>query len=158
MNLAFIAGIIILGLVIIMVEVFLVPGTTIIGVIGGIIVVVGVYLSYSEHGVKVGNVTLAISGAATGILLYLGFKAYTSRKFSLNDTLEGKVNVLDESLAVVGDKGVTASYLRPNGKAIINDRKIEVYSRGEYIESGVEVEVVKIQGNKIFVKSKEENK
>lgn len=152
MDLAFIAGIIVLGLVIIMVEIFLVPGTTIIGVVGGIIVVAGVYLSYSEHGSRVGNITLAISGAATGLLLYIGFKAYSSRRFSLNETLEGRVNVFDEQLAAVGDKGTTFTYLRPNGKANINNQKVEVYSLGEFIESGVDVEVIKISGNKIFVK------
>jgi len=152
MNLAFIAGVIILGLLIIMVEVFLVPGTTVIGVIGVIIVVVGVYLSYTEHGTATGNITLAVSSTVAGVLLYVGFKAYTSKKFSLNTTLDGKVNVLDESAAAVGDKGFTSSDLKPNGKATINNQKIEVFSLGEFIESGVKVEVIKISGNKIFVK------
>ncbi len=152
MDIWLIAGIIIFGLIVIMVEIFLVPGTTLIGVIGGIIVVIGIYFSFAEHGTKVGSITLALSTIATGLLMYAGFKAYTSKKFSLNDTVSGRVNEPEENFPKVGDEGVTVSFLRPNGKAIINGNKTEVYSLSEYIESSKKIKVVKISENKIFVK------
>ncbi len=152
MDIWMIAGIIIFGLLIIMVEIFLVSGTTLIGVAGGVIVVAGVYLAFENHGAQVGSITLAFSAVATGFLMYLGFKAYTSRKFSLNEVLDTPVESPDMGAAVVGDEGVTVSYLRPNGKAVINGKKIEVYSQGEYIESNLPIKVVKIAENKIFVK------
>lgn len=154
MSLTLAGAVILLGLLLIMAEVFLIPGTTVVGIVGGIIVVTGVYLTYSHHGVKTGNIALVISLTATGILTYLGFKAYSSRKFSLNDVLEGRVNLSENESIRVDDEGVTVSNLKPNGKAMIKDNKVEVYSLGGYIDRNIPIKVVKIRENKIFVEPK----
>jgi membrane-bound serine protease (ClpP class) len=58
----------------------------------------------------------------------------------------------EQTSAKVGEEGVTVSQLRPNGKALINDEKMEVYSLGEYVDINVKVKVIKIADSKIFVK------
>lgn len=155
MDIWLIAGVILLGLLIVIVEIFFLPGTTLFGIVGGIILLGGIYLGFAEHGMKTGSIILAITTFVTCILLYAGFKTYSSGKLALKNVSEGKANVLDENLARVGDEGVTVSFLRPNGKAMINGNKIEVYSLGEYIVSNKKVKVVKISENKIFVKLNE---
>ncbi len=152
MDIWLIAGVILLGLLIVTIEIFFLPGTTIFGIVGGIIVVAGVYLGFSEYGMKTGSLILGFTLIATCVLLYAGFKTYSSGKIALKEVSEGKATVLEDSLAKVGDEGITVSYLRPNGKAMINESKLEVYSLGEYIESNKKVKVVKIAENKIFVK------
>ena len=156
MDIWLIAGIVVFGLLVIMVEIFLIPGTTVIGIIGGVITVIGVVMAYIDHGVKAGSLMFAGAAVATAVLLYFGFKAYSSRKFSLNEVIDSRVDVLD--IAAVGDEGVTINYLRPNGKAVINNNKVEVYSQGEYIEGGKKIKVVKIAENKIYVRRVEEGK
>jgi membrane-bound ClpP family serine protease len=101
---------------------------------------------------KTGSIILASTLVATCILLYAGFKTYSSGKIALKDVSEGKATTLEDAFAHVGDEGITTSYLRPNGKAMINGNKLEVYSLGEYIEGNKKVKVVKIAENKIFVK------
>ncbi|MDZ4846146.1 MAG: hypothetical protein SH857_11420 [Chitinophagales bacterium] len=155
MDITLIGGIILLGLLIIMVEIFFLPGTTLFGVVGGIILVGSIYLAFSEHGAKTGSIILGITTVACCILLYAGFKTYSSGKMALKDVM-GKTEP-DSLLVNVGDEGFTTSYLRPNGKASIKDNKVEVYSLGEYIESNKAIIVVKIAENKIFVKTKNEN-
>jgi len=155
MTIGLIAGIIIFGLLIIMADIFLIPGTAIVGIIGGVIVIIGISLAYAHHGARVGNITLAVSTAASGVLMYVGYRMYVSRRFSLNEVVDSKVEVPEENLAKVGDEGVTVSFLRPNGKALLNNNKVEVYSQGEYIESGKKIKVVKIAEKKIFVKLNE---
>ena len=52
----------------------------------------------------------------------------------------------------LGDKGVTLTNLRPEGKAIFgDDERITVYSIGEFIDKDAHVTIVKIEHNKIFV-------
>jgi len=157
MDITIIAGIILLGVLIVMVEIFFLPGTTLFGIVGGIILVGGIYLGFSEHGAKTGSIILGITTLVSIILLYAGFKTYSSGKMALKDVIDSKASSLEHGLAEVGDDGLTVSYLRPNGKALIKGNKVEVYSQGEYIEANQPVKVVKIAENKIFVKLKTES-
>ncbi len=151
MDIWLIAGVILLGLLIVVVEIFFLPGTTVIGILGGIIVVAGLYLAFAEHGTKTGSIMLLCTLVMTCILVYGGFKTYSSGKIALKDVIGSKTNLLEESIAQ-GDEGVTVTHLKMNGKAMIKGKKVEVFSQGEYIESGKKIKVVKIAENKIFVK------
>ena len=53
----------------------------------------------------------------------------------------------------VADRGVAASTLRPAGKAAFNDHFVDVVSEGAYIEDGTAVEVVRVAGNRVVVRS-----
>ena len=53
----------------------------------------------------------------------------------------------------VGATGVTASALRPSGKAMFGDKYLDVVSDGAYIDHGTPVEVLRIAGNRIIVRS-----
>ena len=60
----------------------------------------------------------------------------------------------DPAKIKVGDSGKTFSDLKPNGKAVINEERTEVYSTGEYVDREVDVEVIRIEEGKIYVKPK----
>jgi membrane-bound ClpP family serine protease len=152
MELAIVISIIVLGLLIIMAEIFLIPGTSIVGILGLIVILVGIAFGYSELGRTKGHYVLTGSFVATGILLYYGFKAYTSQKFSLKETIDGKVNILEEGKLIVGDKGISVTLLRPSGKIKIKDEMYEAFSIDDIIEPDTEIKIVKIEQNKIFVK------
>jgi membrane-bound serine protease (ClpP class) len=51
-----------------------------------------------------------------------------------------------------GDLGVAHTSLRPSGKIIINERKLDAITRGDFIEQGVSIIVDCIENNKIIVK------
>jgi membrane-bound ClpP family serine protease len=152
MELAIVISIIVLGLLIIMAEIFLIPGTTIVGILGIIVVLVGVAFGYSELGREKGHYVLLGAFISTGALLYLGFKAYTSQKFSLKESIDGRVNVIEAGKLNVGEEGISVTSLRPTGKARFNHELWEVYSIDEIIEPEEKIRIVKIEQNKIFVK------
>ena len=56
-----------------------------------------------------------------------------------------------EQLHLVGRIGITTSPLRPTGIAIIDGRRFDVISRGEFVDRESPVKVVRIQGNEIEV-------
>lgn len=147
-------GLIFIGLLLVFVEVIFIPGTTVVGIIGGVLMIIGIYFVYKEYGNEIGNYTLGFSVLANVILLIVGFKFITSNKATLNASIDSKVNILDLEKIKIGDNGTTFTVLRPNGKAIINGERVEVYSVGEYIDKDTSVEVSKIADNKIFVKPK----
>ena len=53
----------------------------------------------------------------------------------------------------VGATGVTASALRPSGKAMFGDKYLDVVSDGAYIDHGTAVEVIRVAGNRIIVRT-----
>ncbi len=144
--------ILLLGLALIFVEVFVIPGTSLAGLLGGVALVVGVVLVYNSYGEYWGRIALAGSAVAALLAVYLGFRTIQSNKLAMKGEITGRVNELQVDAHKVGDKGTAVTELRPNGKAIFNDNKIEVYSTGEYIQRNSAVEIIKITNDKIFVK------
>ena len=144
--------IIFVGLALVFLEIFLIPGTTMFGIVGGIALVIGVLLIYSSYGTKWGNITAASTGIACLIAVVAGFKVIQSNKLAMKAEIKGKVNELEKNLYTVGDKGITVTELRPNGKGMFADNKVDIYSNGEYIQRDTDVEIIKITNDKIFVK------
>ncbi len=58
----------------------------------------------------------------------------------------------DDTSSLIGQQGVTLNALRPAGSAIVQDRRLDVVTQGEFIEAGAAIEVVETHGNRIVVK------
>lgn len=154
MDIYLILGLILFGILLVVAEIFIVPGTTIVGVIGGVIMVAGVVLGYTQQdNMLIGHAILAGTSVVTVVLAYLAYRALQTSSYSLSDTVSSKVNLLDDNTIHIGDTGVTVNVLRPSGKALINDIKFEVFSVDGYIDSDTSVTVTKIEGNKIWVRA-----
>ena len=152
MTLWFVLAIIFIGLLLIFLEIFFIPGTTLFGVIGGVALLIGVIMVYSYYGSKWGNISVGASLIAVLIAVIAGFKVIQSNKLAMRAEITGRVNELEKGPYQVGDKGIAATEFRPNGKGIFNGNRIEVYSNGEYIQRDSEIEIIKITNDKIFVK------
>ena len=56
----------------------------------------------------------------------------------------------------LGMIGMTSSSLRPTGKAMFGDKYVDVVSDGAYIDHGTKIEVIRLVGNRIIVRSADE--
>jgi membrane-bound ClpP family serine protease len=139
------------GLALIVVEIIFVPGTTLVGVLGFVFLLVGVVLSFSYFGSDTGWVTVGCTGVASGLLLYYSFSSNVWGKFSLKTSMNSRVNEGDLDELQVGTEGKTVSTLRPVGKAELNDKTFEVKTLGEYLEAGRRIRISKIVSNQIIV-------
>jgi membrane-bound ClpP family serine protease len=146
-------ALILIGLVLIVIEVIFIPGTTLVGLVGFLFVVVGVGLSFKYFGADTGWATLGGSAVTAGTILYFAFKTNVWTRFALKSSNPGRVNegLLDP--LTVGMTGTSTSVLRPVGNAEINGRLYEVRTLGDYVESGKQVRIMRINDNKIFVES-----
>jgi membrane-bound ClpP family serine protease len=151
MALGFIIALILIGVVLIFIEMLLVPGTHLFAILGGIAIVAGVILIYNAYGSYWGNISAFVALLAFIVAIVAGFKVIESNKMAMKAEINSKVNMLEKYLYSIGDRGVATSELRPHGKAIFGDNKIDVYSTGEYIKRDTDVEIVKISNDKIFV-------
>jgi membrane-bound ClpP family serine protease len=145
-----ITAFVLVGIFLLIVEIIFVPGTTVVGILGFLSMGYGIFQSYSTYGNTVGTFTLIGSLLATLLLFYLSFKNRSWERFSLKTSIKSRVNEDERSLEV-GMKGMTLSSLKPVGKALFEEDEMEVRSNGGFVEENVEIEVLRIEGKKIFV-------
>ena len=143
-----------IGLMLIFLEIFFIPGTTLAGALGGLSLFAGLISAYIVWGSETGHYLLAACSVLVIAALAIGFRMASSGNFGLtarlNQSHAGSVAALNLK---AGDRGLVSSVLRPEGNAQFGDQRISVTSAGGFIEAGTEVEVVRIADNVIFVKS-----
>lgn len=144
-------SLILFGLFLIIAEIIFVPGTTLVGILGFIFLLLGVGLSFNYFGSETGWTTVGVSAVASGLILFYSFKANIWGRFSLKSSIQSKVNEGDLDSLAVGTEGIAVSALRPVGKATLGEKMYEVKTLGEYLDSGSRVRVIKIIMNQIIV-------
>ncbi len=145
---------ILIGLLFIILEILVIPGVAIFGILGVIIILIGVWQSYITYGTTAGHIVLASSILLSIVTLVFSLRSKTWKRMMLNSKIEGKTNVIDENKIKAGDTGKTTSRLSPAGKAMINGDYYEVHTQSEFVDPGTEIEIIKIDFNKIYVKQK----
>lgn len=146
-----VAALIFVGILLVIVEVIFIPGTTIVGIVGAIFMIAGVSSSFTYFGQRGGWITLGATGLCSAILVYYAFKTNVWGRFSLKTTSEGKVNEGGLAGLEVGQEGITVSSLRPSGKAEIKEKTYEVKTLGSFVDAGSKIKIIKINTNQIIV-------
>jgi len=140
-----------LGLVLLIAELIFIPGTTVVGLLGVIFMIAGVYVSYNHFGAQIGQYTLIATLALTLVTLFVSFRSNAWTRFALKETIDSKVNQGLTNNLNVGDEGITSSTLRPIGKAEFHNNIVEVKTLGYYVEQGCRVKITSIQVHQIIV-------
>lgn len=145
---------IVLGVLFLLLEILVIPGTTFAGIVGFVLVFVGLWQAYASKGIVEGHITLGATLVVTVVTLYYSFKAGTWKRMALKTTVDGKMDQLDGLSIKEGDTGTTVSRLAPSGKAMINNDIVEVHTYGEFIDQENEIIVISVKDNKIIVTTK----
>ena len=142
-----------LGVFFIMIEIFLIPGTTIFGVAGAGAILAALYFAYTNEPAWLGNVALLSTVGLSILMFFIGKKMAQSQALSLVEKeIKGRVNEQKHFEDVkIGYQGTALSALRPNGTIKINGNRFEAQAQSGYIQSGTEVKVVEIQHQKLIV-------
>jgi len=157
----------IMGVILIVIEIFVIPGFGLAGISGislvifslGVSLIGNVGLQFPE----IGQISQAIWTMA--ITLILGVAMIASMVRYLPENIMFNTLVLSESTdrsrgytgadthdELLGSEGVTVTALRPSGTALLNDRRIDVVSDGDFIEKGARVKVVETANLKVVVR------
>ncbi len=143
---------ILIGLLLLVLEILVIPGAGVPGIVGFGLMVTGVWLSYSRIGTYEGNMVLRSTIAVNVIGVIIAVRSKTWNRAMLNTENTGRVNLIDSEKIKVGEQGITISRCTPMGKVLINGEYVEVSALSEFIDPNTKVEIIKIQGNKVYIK------
>ncbi len=148
----FIIVLILVGLVLIFAEILLIPGIGIAGILGLLSMGGSCFYAFNQMGTDAGVIVTVVNAVLIVALTIWVLRAKTWKRFTLNTNIDSKAIDLFEEKLSVGDRGRTLSRLSPMGSAKILDEVYEVKALEGMIDAGVEVEVVLIEDNKVYVK------
>ena len=159
----------IVGLILVMVEVFAIPGFGVAGISGILLIVLS--LSFSmvdnvgftfsmEQGEKLFTAFMIVIIATTaGVFLsfFLARKMLTSQKlkFALNTVLdknEGFISSENTTNSMVGRTGIAYTVLRPGGKVEIDNEIFDAVAETSFLEKGTPVIVTRYVNAQLFVR------
>jgi len=139
-----------LGIIFLLLELLVIPGTTFIGIIGFIALVLGVYQTFTIYGTAWGIFALIGTSILSIIMLALSLRSKTWKKAMLSTSIDSKVNQGSDKLKI-GDQGKSISRFTPMGKARFGDEFVEVSTFGDFLDPETSIRIVEIKNNKIFV-------
>ena len=153
MDIALIILFVVLGVALLLLEIFFLPGITIGGIAGAGFLIAAICVAFAKFGTTVGWLTLIVSVALLAIFVGLFIKGKFWKRISLNTEIDSKIE--PQYLAVqVGEKGVAISRLAPIGNANFSGNVLEVKSLSGFIDVGSEIEAAQVTENEILVKLK----
>jgi membrane-bound serine protease (ClpP class) len=174
-----------IGIILLALEIFVIPGFGVAGVLGILFILVSIFgilvpnrpdeLPWPKPDFNNSQWDILSSGAWAFTLGFIGFvvlayiisKYLPKGKMFMNLVLAPaqpgfKVNAEvtippgKESALSVGAVGTAITILRPAGKAIFGDAMADVVAEGDYIQKDKAVKIVFIQGNRVVVRETKE--
>ena len=152
---------IILGMILLILEAFVIPGFGLAGVSGLILVFGGLYFSMISDIPYMSDYAAAGAALSTIILLSIFFtvlsyktliKTKAFRRLTLQDDPSTEINLeVETDSSLIGLSGTAVTVLRPSGKVEIDGTLYQAVSLGSYIEKNKKVVVKKIESNNIIV-------
>lgn len=157
-----------IGVALLLLEAFVIPGFGIAGILGIICVLASFVLSLLPHlGKKLVNfedVLNALTLVGLSFIFAFAFaipvlklmpKTKTFRKLILDvseSQKEGFRSTPDTYDKLVGTEGVALSTLRPSGIGLFDGNRLNVVAEGEFIEQNNKIKIIKVEGYRIIVR------
>jgi len=161
----------VIGVILVVVEIFVIPGFGVAGISGIVLMFVSLVLSlinnvnFDFEGVEIGDIGVAVTTVVVGVFggfilsLYLGNKVFTSntgmfRNMSLKsvqNVSDGFVCIETGMFALKGKIGVSKTVLRPGGKIFIEGEVYDAVANSGFIDKDVNIVVTKVEATQLYV-------
>lgn len=151
----FYVGLFIAGVILLLIEIFLIPGFGLTGISGIILIFISIFftLGGGTRALYSIGIVAAILLILFIILLVLFPKLPIWNKLGLKESLktEKGFTAYSQLEELIGKEGIVLTTLRPSGTIEIEGKRYDAISLGEFIEKNSKVKVIKIEGGKIIV-------
>jgi len=144
-----IVGLLAIGLVLVALEVFVIPGIGVTAILGALALLIGSALSWMWFGAEAGALALLASVLGPALLLLVFAKSSAGKKLVLAGSLPG--NREQQSPLQLGAEGQALTPLRPSGSALFGQARTDVVTDGVYVDAGEPLRVIEISGARVVV-------
>ncbi len=147
-------GLLVLGFLLILLEIFVIPGMNIFGVIGFGTVCVGILFAYRRLGSVPALLIGLIGIGGTVALVWLLVRKGAWQRLvheGRTDRASGFDSSASDLSGLLGASGTALTTLRPSGRARIDERIVDVVTNGGFIAANATIEVLEVHGNRIVV-------
>jgi membrane-bound serine protease (ClpP class) len=157
------------GFVLIIIEIFVIPGFGFVGITGLLCLALGFYMAltrvpFPKYAWDFSRLEDAGQTVTTATVLFAMLTLVTWRYLPRTALWRSLINSTEQdvhagytvqspevAVAAVGLRGIATSTLRPAGRARFGDRTLDVMTRGEFIVDGTPVEIIAVDGNRTLV-------
>ncbi len=157
----------VVGLGLLLVEIFVIPGFGVAGIGGIALIIVSLFLSMlgadpflDFEAVSMAILRLTVGLVAALILIFLVARFLPSsnffKKFILSEEEKADAGYTSRSnlSELLGAEGISLTTLRPAGTAEFNGKRVDVVTDSEYIEHGKPIFVTAVEGMRVVVREK----
>ncbi|NQU52014.1 MAG: nodulation protein NfeD [Bacteroidetes bacterium] len=161
----------VIGVILVVVEIFVIPGFGISGVLGILFIFTSLVLSlinnvnFDFENVKVDGVGVAVTTVIFGIFggfvisIYLGNRMFTANSGmfknmalkTVQNVSDGFVSVETSLFDLKGKEGIAQTVLRPGGKVLIEGDVYDAIAENGFIEKGEKIHVNKVESAQLYV-------
>jgi membrane-bound serine protease (ClpP class) len=150
MTIALIIGMMAIGMVLLIVELAVIPTFGVAGVAAALLLLGGAGTTWHYYGPAWGVGSLISAALLSAAIIVIAPRTRAGKALVLNAKITDQ-HVGGELAALAGQRGVALTDLRPAGAVEIGGRRIDVVTDGQFVESGVEVEVSSVEGSRVVV-------
>jgi membrane-bound serine protease (ClpP class) len=161
----------VIGVILVALEIFVIPGFGIAGVLGVLIVFISLVLSlvnnvnFDFENVEVEGIGVAITTVVVGLFggfvisIYLGSRMFSANSGlfknmalkTVQDVNEGFVCVETSLFILKGKEGIAQTVLRPGGKVLIEGEVYDAVAENGFIEKDEKIFVKKVEATQLYV-------
>jgi membrane-bound serine protease (ClpP class) len=150
-----VVGLAVLGVIAILLELHVVPGHGFAGIFGMIALVAAVILAFGIAFFAQALQAIAIAIVFSAVAFWGATRIFPESAFFKRITLsavQGPEYVASRDFgSFLGRTGVATSFLRPAGVAMIDGKRLDVLTEGDFVSAGSPVRVTRVEGARIFV-------
>ena len=161
----------VLGIILIIIELFAFPGFGVCGISGIVVAIAGMTLALVGNiggdvpAIKPDDILKSLllviisSTLSIGLCLWISSKFYTATIFgnrlsltATQQTNEGFIAVDRNLKKYIGQKAIAETVLRPSGKIVVDEHVFDAKSVYGFIEKGSEVDIIGSEAGQLYVK------
>ena len=144
------------GVIIIIAEIFL-PSGGLLSLVAAGLFGYSLFIVFHDISSMAGTYFVLADLFMIPVLVAVGLKFLARSPATLRETLSSEGGVVSQSPDMenfVGSTGRSVTDLHPGGTAIIDGERLDVVSRGEYIDKDSSLIVIAVTGNQIIVRER----
>lgn len=147
----------IVGLVLLILEVFVIPGFGVTGILGMLAMFGSIFLATPDPASAIQSLVIALIGSIVLVAVVLRFtpgrRVFKRLVLETSETrANGYVAAKPGLHHLIGKTGTAKTVLRPSGTAEIENQFIDVVTSGEYVEEGTRIQVMDVEGMRVIVR------